>query len=58
MESFQRVKVIGQGSFGAAVLVRRDGNLYVMKEVTLSGMSTKDKKEVRRRDTAGLACEN
>lgn len=45
MDSFQRVKVIGQGSFGAAVLVRRDGNLYVMKEVMMTGMSTKDKKE-------------
>ena len=33
MENYRRIKVIGKGSFGFAVLVQsqKDGNLYVMK---------------------------
>ncbi|EDQ92067.1 uncharacterized protein MONBRDRAFT_14679, partial [Monosiga brevicollis MX1] len=45
MDSFQRVKVIGKGSFGAAVLVRRNTQLFVMKEVTLTGLAQKEKDE-------------
>eukprot|EP00730_Choanoeca_flexa_P002840 TRINITY_DN11199_c0_g3_i3.p1 TRINITY_DN11199_c0_g3~~TRINITY_DN11199_c0_g3_i3.p1 ORF type:complete len:736 (+),score=150.32 TRINITY_DN11199_c0_g3_i3:206-2413(+) len=42
---FQRVKVIGKGSFGAAILVRQGSHLYVQKEVVLSGMAQKEKDE-------------
>jgi hypothetical protein len=31
MEQFQRIKVLGKGSFGSAILVRRDAALFVMK---------------------------
>jgi NIMA (never in mitosis gene a)-related kinase len=47
MDSFQRIKVIGRGAFGAAVLVKRSGCLYVMKEVQLGGMSAKEQLEAQ-----------
>jgi NIMA (never in mitosis gene a)-related kinase 1/4/5 len=47
MEAFQRVKVIGKGAFGAAVLVKRGGSQYVIKEVLLEGLSAKDKLEAQ-----------
>jgi glycerol-3-phosphate dehydrogenase len=31
MEEYRRVKVIGKGAFGAAVLVRNGNSLFVMK---------------------------
>ena len=36
MENYRRIKVIGKGSFGFAVLVQsqKDGNLYVMKVIS------------------------
>lgn len=42
---YERIKVIGQGSFGAAVLVRNnaDGVHYVSKEVNVQAMSAKDR---------------
>ena len=42
---YQRVKVIGKGAFGAAILVRKGADLFVRKEVPLSGMSNKEKLE-------------
>ena len=37
MENYRRIKVIGKGSFGFAVLVQsqKDGNLYVMKVIPI-----------------------
>eukprot|EP00043_Microstomoeca_roanoka_P004383 m.49299 g.49299 ORF g.49299 m.49299 type:complete len:262 (-) comp12466_c0_seq1:317-1102(-) len=42
---YQRVKVIGKGAFGSAILVRKDAELFVRKEVPLNGLSAKDKQE-------------
>lgn len=37
MAKYQRVKVLGQGSYGRAILVKdKDGKLFVIKEVDLS----------------------
>jgi NIMA (never in mitosis gene a)-related kinase len=47
MESFQRIKVIGKGAFGAAILVKRDGKNYVVKEVMLEGLSAREKLEAQ-----------
>lgn len=45
MDKYQRVKTIGKGAFGEAVLVKStvDGNLYVSKEINLSALSKKDR---------------
>jgi NIMA (never in mitosis gene a)-related kinase len=47
MEGFQRVKVIGKGAFGSAILVKRDGNQYVIKEVVLDGLGAREKLEAQ-----------
>eukprot|EP01004_Peranema_trichophorum_P002859 NODE_1887_length_1767_cov_42.545620_g1604_i0.p1 GENE.NODE_1887_length_1767_cov_42.545620_g1604_i0~~NODE_1887_length_1767_cov_42.545620_g1604_i0.p1 ORF type:complete len:523 (+),score=123.05 NODE_1887_length_1767_cov_42.545620_g1604_i0:95-1663(+) len=45
MEKYQRLKVIGKGAFGEAVLVKSlvDGELYVAKEIVLSQLNKKDR---------------
>lgn len=47
MREFDTIRVIGQGSFGAAILVRslRDGQYYVAKQITVSEMSDKERSE-------------
>jgi NIMA (never in mitosis gene a)-related kinase len=42
-DQYSRIRVIGKGSFGQAVLVRRvnDGGLFVIKEVNVSHLSRK-----------------
>ena len=49
MEKYSRVKQLGKGSFGAAFLVKRirDGGLFVVKEVSLAKMTSKEKDEAR-----------
>lgn len=49
MEKYTRVKQLGKGSFGAAFLVKRikDGELCVVKEVSMAKMTTKEKEEAR-----------
>ncbi|KAG5496085.1 hypothetical protein JKF63_02383 [Porcisia hertigi] len=49
MEKYQRVKVLGKGSFGSAILIKRksDGLLFVVKEVGMSNMSRKEREEAR-----------
>eukprot|EP00668_Euglena_longa_P015333 GGOE01019406.1.p1 GENE.GGOE01019406.1~~GGOE01019406.1.p1 ORF type:complete len:664 (-),score=157.08 GGOE01019406.1:631-2622(-) len=44
-EKYEKVKVVGQGSFGAAVLVRNidNGVLYISKEINVQTMSQKDR---------------
>ena len=47
MNNFEKVSVIGRGSYGKAMLVKskRDKRLLVIKEINISEMSTKEKKE-------------
>jgi hypothetical protein len=33
MDQYRKIKVIGKGSFGSALLVSKGGRQYVMKEV-------------------------
>eukprot|EP00906_Rhabdomonas_costata_P029293 RCo041356 len=46
---YERIKVLGQGAFGAAVLCRdrHDGALYVAKEVNLASMKPAEKQEAK-----------
>lgn len=41
MDKYEKVKKIGEGSFGKAVLVKskEDGRQYVIKEIGISGVS-------------------
>ncbi|XP_077389543.1 serine/threonine-protein kinase Nek1 isoform X2 [Festucalex cinctus] len=50
MDKYEKVKKIGEGSFGKAVLVKakKDGHQYVIKEVSISGMSAKERQESRK----------
>ncbi|KPA84514.1 putative protein kinase putativeserine/threonine-protein kinase Nek1 [Leptomonas pyrrhocoris] len=49
MDKYQKVKVLGKGSFGSAILIKRkaDGLLFVVKEVSLVKMSKKERDEAR-----------
>ena len=50
MEDFERIRELGKGSFGAAILVRRkcDNKQLVVKEVVLSNLSKKEIEEARK----------
>ncbi|XP_007953099.1 serine/threonine-protein kinase Nek1-like, partial [Orycteropus afer afer] len=50
MEKYVRLQKIGEGSFGKAVLVKskEDDRQYVIKEINISSMSNKERKESRR----------
>ncbi|KAM6220308.1 LOW QUALITY PROTEIN: serine/threonine-protein kinase Nek1 [Rhynchocyon petersi] len=50
MEKYARLQKIGEGSFGKAVLVRskEDEKQYVIKEINISRMSSKEREESRR----------
>ncbi|XP_072246110.1 serine/threonine-protein kinase Nek1 isoform X2 [Leuresthes tenuis] len=50
MDKYEKVKKIGEGSFGKAILVKskQDGRQYVIKEIGISGMSSKERQESRR----------
>ncbi|XP_062280769.1 serine/threonine-protein kinase Nek1 [Scomber scombrus] len=50
MEKYEKVKKIGEGSFGKAILVKskQDGHQYVIKEIGISGMSSKERQESRK----------
>ncbi|XP_034565573.1 serine/threonine-protein kinase Nek1 [Notolabrus celidotus] len=50
MDKYEKVKKIGEGSFGRAVLVKskEDGHQYVIKEIGISGMSSKERQESRK----------
>ncbi|XP_017278942.1 serine/threonine-protein kinase Nek1 isoform X2 [Kryptolebias marmoratus] len=50
MNKYEKVKKIGEGSFGKAILVKSkdDGRQYVIKEIGISGMSSKERQESRR----------
>ncbi|MDP2059237.1 MAG: protein kinase, partial [Flavobacteriaceae bacterium] len=49
MEKYVKVKPLGKGSFGAAVLIRRreDGMHFVVKEVNIAKMGPKEREEAR-----------
>ncbi|XP_077887098.1 serine/threonine-protein kinase Nek1 isoform X2 [Ictidomys tridecemlineatus] len=50
MDKYARVQKIGEGSFGKAILVEstEDGRQYVIKEINISRMSSKEREESRR----------
>ncbi|XP_043827730.1 serine/threonine-protein kinase Nek1 isoform X8 [Dromiciops gliroides] len=50
MDKYCKIQKIGEGSFGKAILVksREDGKQYVMKEINISRMSSKEREESRR----------
>ncbi|XP_024606297.1 serine/threonine-protein kinase Nek1 isoform X3 [Neophocaena asiaeorientalis asiaeorientalis] len=50
MEKYVRVQKIGEGSFGKAILVKsiEDGRQYVIKEINISSMPSKEREESRR----------
>ncbi|XP_063494468.1 serine/threonine-protein kinase Nek1 isoform X25 [Symphalangus syndactylus] len=50
MEKYVRLQKIGEGSFGKAILVKstEDGRQYVIKEINISRMSSKEREESRR----------
>ncbi|XP_063748126.1 serine/threonine-protein kinase Nek1 isoform X3 [Eleginops maclovinus] len=50
MEKYEKVKKIGEGSFGKAILVKskEDGHQYVIKEIGISAMSSKERQESRK----------
>ncbi|XP_046728889.1 serine/threonine-protein kinase Nek1 isoform X2 [Silurus meridionalis] len=50
MDRYEKVKKIGEGSFGKAILVksREDGHQYVIKEIGISRMSNKERQESRK----------
>ena len=49
-QRYRRIKVVGKGSFGEAVLVRsrEDGKRYIAKTIDCSQMTEKDKQDVYR----------
>lgn len=57
---YERVRVLGSGSFGKALLVRRnsDGLLLVAKRMDLSVMSDKDKKYVKAEIQCLASCDH
>ncbi|NWT64032.1 NEK1 kinase, partial [Prunella himalayana] len=50
MDKYIKVRKIGEGSFGKAILVRakENGQQYVIKEINISKMSNKEREESRR----------
>uniref|UniRef100_G3PLX9 non-specific serine/threonine protein kinase n=1 Tax=Gasterosteus aculeatus TaxID=69293 RepID=G3PLX9_GASAC len=50
MDKYEKVKKIGEGSFGKAILVKskQDGRQYVIKEIGISAMSSKERQESRK----------
>ncbi|XP_042339439.1 serine/threonine-protein kinase Nek1 isoform X2 [Plectropomus leopardus] len=50
MDKYEKVKKIGEGSFGKAILVKskEDGRQYVIKEIGISAMSSKERQESRK----------
>ena len=50
MDEFVRVRKIGEGSFGKALLVKskKDGTQYVIKEINISKMAPKEREESRK----------
>ncbi|KAI4885207.1 hypothetical protein NFI96_018764 [Prochilodus magdalenae] len=50
MDKYEKLKKIGEGSFGKAILVRSraDGHQYVIKEIGISRMSNKERQESRK----------
>ncbi|XP_017316624.1 serine/threonine-protein kinase Nek1 isoform X3 [Ictalurus punctatus] len=50
MDKYEKVKKIGEGSFGKAILVKskEDGHQYVIKEIGISRMSNKERQESRK----------
>uniref|UniRef100_A0A8C5F5T1 non-specific serine/threonine protein kinase n=1 Tax=Gadus morhua TaxID=8049 RepID=A0A8C5F5T1_GADMO len=50
MEKYEKLKKIGEGSFGKAILVKskEDGHQYVIKEIGISRMSSRERQESRK----------
>ena len=50
MDQYTRIRKIGEGSYGRALLVkgRQDGRQYVIKVINLSKMDKREREEARR----------
>ncbi|XP_023269091.1 serine/threonine-protein kinase Nek1 isoform X1 [Seriola lalandi dorsalis] len=50
MDKYEKVKKIGEGSFGKAILVKskEDGHQFVIKEIGISGMPSRERQESRK----------
>ncbi|XP_034438728.1 serine/threonine-protein kinase Nek1 isoform X9 [Hippoglossus hippoglossus] len=50
MDKYEKLKKIGEGSFGKALLVKskEDGHQYVIKEIGISGMPNRERQESRK----------
>ncbi|XP_062251971.1 serine/threonine-protein kinase Nek1 isoform X2 [Platichthys flesus] len=50
MDKYEKLKKIGEGSFGKALLVKskEDGHQYVIKEICISGMPNRERQESRK----------
>lgn len=50
MEKYEKMKVLGKGSFGSAILIKRkeDDALFVVKEIPLGKMSKKERDDARK----------
>ena len=47
LDNYSKIKVVGKGSFGQAILVqsKTDGQQYIMKQIVISSMNVKEKEE-------------
>jgi NIMA (never in mitosis gene a)-related kinase len=47
MDQYKRIKVVGKGTFGQAVLVqnKKDGKHYIIKQINIASMSEREKQE-------------
>eukprot|EP00761_Pharyngomonas_kirbyi_P009801 gb/GECH01009819.1/.p1 GENE.gb/GECH01009819.1/~~gb/GECH01009819.1/.p1 ORF type:complete len:114 (+),score=17.48 gb/GECH01009819.1/:1-342(+) len=47
MDRYEKIKVVGKGTFGSAVLVRskEDGNKYIIKQINLATMPKSEREE-------------
>eukprot|EP00916_Digyalum_oweni_P001121 GHVL01002226.1.p1 GENE.GHVL01002226.1~~GHVL01002226.1.p1 ORF type:complete len:403 (-),score=65.59 GHVL01002226.1:632-1840(-) len=45
MNKYEVIRTIGQGTYGAAVLVIKDGKEYVMKQIVMEQMSLKERQD-------------
>ncbi|XP_044213900.1 interferon-induced very large GTPase 1-like isoform X1 [Thunnus albacares] len=50
MDKYEKVRKIGKGAFGKAILVRskEDGHQYVIKEIDISGMSPEERQKAQK----------
>lgn len=47
MDQYRKIKVVGKGTFGQAILVqdKKDNKQYIMKQINIASMSEREKQE-------------